>query len=149
MGDLLGEGIEPSWMLGGAQSQTIAHNQWAAFQDRFVHGWREFAARYGYDSFWSDNLPAFHTYAYGANINIEATPQTQGLAPETRMRPDNDSDSDSDSSDDSGDEEEEEEDEGSSGEQGEKQRTPACVEGEDEHMSAQGLELNQRKPQEA
>lgn len=124
-------------MLGGAQSQTIAHNQWAAFQDHFVDGWREFATRYAYDTFWSDNLPAFHAYDYGANINIEATSQIQDLAPETRLRPDNDSDSDSGSDGDNGGDGEEE---GDGGERNDAQRSPASIEAEDELMSAQGLE---------
>jgi hypothetical protein len=43
-GELLGEGIEPSWRLDDPQSQTISYNKWAAFQELFMEGWPEFGA---------------------------------------------------------------------------------------------------------
>src|SRR5436189_3915853 len=34
--DLLGEGVEPSWKLGGRRATKIASNKWTRFQEIFV-----------------------------------------------------------------------------------------------------------------
>ncbi|OAQ59069.2 hypothetical protein VFPPC_12280 [Pochonia chlamydosporia 170] len=84
---LLGEGVEPSWVLNGKRSQTITFNKWTIFQELFMERWEQFAARHSYDLFWTENQPAFHAYDYGANIEIEVTKQIQALEPETHIRP--------------------------------------------------------------
>lgn len=33
---LLGEGIEPSWVLNGKHSQTITFKKWTTFQELFI-----------------------------------------------------------------------------------------------------------------
>lgn len=84
---LLGEGVEPSWVLNGKHSQTITFKKWTTFQELFMERWEQFAARHSYDLFWTENQPAFHAYDYGANIEIEVTEQIQALEPETHIRP--------------------------------------------------------------
>ncbi|KAF5120471.1 hypothetical protein E5D57_013504 [Metarhizium anisopliae] len=84
---LLGEGIEPSWVLNSKHSQTITFKKWTTFQELFMERWERFAARHSYDPFWSENQPAFHAYDYGANIEIDVTEQIQVLEPETHVRP--------------------------------------------------------------
>ncbi|KAH7205453.1 uncharacterized protein BKA55DRAFT_530345 [Fusarium redolens] len=37
-GQLLGEGVEPSWKLNGSQSQTLSYEKWTVFQELFVEG---------------------------------------------------------------------------------------------------------------
>lgn len=93
-GELLGEGVEPSWTLGGRESQTIAYNKWVAFQRLFMERWSSFVAEHGHDRFWQDNRPAFHTYDYGANIEIAVTEQLHALERETPLRPSNEDDDD-------------------------------------------------------
>ena len=41
-GQLLGEGVEPSWKLNGSQSQTLSYEKWSVFQELFVEGWQGF-----------------------------------------------------------------------------------------------------------
>lgn len=89
-GELLGEGIEPSWTLGGQQTQTITYNKWTAFQEIFMEGWAGFARQNAHEPFWVDNRPAFHAYDYGANIEIDVTEHVQALGREARIRPDED-----------------------------------------------------------
>ncbi|CAM1503465.1 Fc.00g082410.m01.CDS01 [Cosmosporella sp. VM-42] len=111
-GELLGEGIEPSWTLGGQQSQSITHNKWTAFQELFMDGWGDFVERYSHDPFWAENQPAFHAYDYGANIEIEVTEQVQSLEREARIRPDeDDEDEDEDEVENDGDDDDTEEEE--------------------------------------
>ncbi|CAM1501432.1 Fc.00g034160.m01.CDS01 [Cosmosporella sp. VM-42] len=111
-GELLGEGIEPSWILGGQQSQSITHNKWTAFQELFMDGWGDFVERYSHDPFWAENQPAFHAYDYGANIEIEVTEQVQSLEREARIRPDeDDEDEDEDEVENDGDDDDTEEEE--------------------------------------
>lgn len=97
-GDLLGQGIEPSWLLGGKHSKSIPYDKWTAFQSLFAEGWDDFAAEHAYDEFWTENHPAFHTFDHGANIQIDADGPLQDLTRETRLRPDEEDDAD-DSSD--------------------------------------------------
>ncbi|KAL6405471.1 hypothetical protein AUP68_11227 [Ilyonectria robusta] len=89
-GELLGEGIEPSWALGGQQSQTITYNKWTAFQEIFMEGWADFVAQNAHEPFWVDNQLAFHAYDYGANLEIDVTEHVQTLEREARIRPDED-----------------------------------------------------------
>ena len=103
-GELLGEGIEPAWTLGGQQSQTITYNKWTAFQEIFMEGWVDFVEQYAHEPFWAETQLAFHAYDYGANIEIDVTEQIQSLEREARMRPDEDEDE--------GGEEDDEDDEG-------------------------------------
>ncbi|KAM6506728.1 hypothetical protein FALCPG4_014960 [Fusarium falciforme] len=88
-GELLGEGVEPRWALGGAEAQMIAFDKWVTFQTRFMEGWEEFidglSARGG-DTFWLDHQPAFHAYDYGANIKIEVNEEIANLEQETVIR---------------------------------------------------------------
>ncbi|PNP61153.1 hypothetical protein FNYG_14110 [Fusarium nygamai] len=98
-GQLLGEGVEPSWKLNGSQSQTLSYEKWTAFQKLFVEGWQGFCEQNSHDRFWSDHQPAFHAYDHGANIEIKVNGQLQALPKETRLRKaseDEESDSDSD-----------------------------------------------------
>ncbi|GKU11743.1 unnamed protein product, partial [Fusarium langsethiae] len=37
-GELLGEGIEPRWTLGGSEAQMIAFDKWVIFQTLFMDG---------------------------------------------------------------------------------------------------------------
>ena len=98
LGELLGEGVEPSWKLDGPHSQKLAFNKWTTFQERFMQEWSGYVAGQSCDSFWMENQPAFHAYDYGANIEIEVNEQLQSLPKETRLRVDDDnSDSDSES----------------------------------------------------
>lgn len=85
-GDLLGEGIEPSWTLGGGNSTTVQFNKWTIFQQLFMDGWIEFIEEYSTDPFWRQSQPAFHAYDYGANIEIELNAGIKSLPAETRLR---------------------------------------------------------------
>jgi hypothetical protein len=89
-GDLLGEGVEPAWVLDGTASQVITSNKWSLFQDRFMSQWPQYVQQHSYDSFWRENTPAFHAYDYGANIEIPVTERLQSLPAETRLRPTDD-----------------------------------------------------------
>jgi hypothetical protein len=93
IGELLGEGVEPAWKLGGNISKDITSNKWTIFQEYFMHNWSNFAERNSHDSFWLDNHPAFHAYDYGANIPIEVTDSLEVLAEEIRTSVTDDSDS--------------------------------------------------------
>lgn len=96
--ELLGEGLEPSWILGGPASQKITLNKWTIFQQHFMSGWIDYVTTHSCDVFWTENHPAFHAYDYGANIDIKVSKQLHSLAKETSLRPpDESSDSDSDS----------------------------------------------------
>jgi hypothetical protein len=97
--ELLGEGIEPSWKLGGPQSQNISFNKWTIFQEQFMDSWEGYVEGHAYDEFWTDNKPAFHAYDYGANIEIQVNEVLKALPRETRLGHD-DEESESDSSDD-------------------------------------------------
>lgn len=83
-GELLGEGVEPGWVLGGQQSQMIAFGKWATFQHFFMEGWADLVERQSHDPFWVNNQPAFHAYDYGANIEIKVNPDIQNLEREVR-----------------------------------------------------------------
>lgn len=85
-GELLGEGIEPSWVLGGQHSQMIAFSKWATFQELFMEGWPDFVEQQSHDTYWVDNQPAFHAYDYGANIEIKVNSVIQNLEQETRIQ---------------------------------------------------------------
>ena len=97
--ELLGEGIEPSWKLGGPQSQNISFNRWTTFQEHFMDRWEDYVEGRACDEFWTDNRPAFHAYDYGANIEIKVNDVLQTLPREARLQQD-DEESDSDSGDD-------------------------------------------------
>lgn len=88
-GELLGEGVEPRWALGGKETQMIAFDKWVIFQTLFMDGWTEFLERFSVedDPFWTDHQPAFHAYDYGANINIEVNEGIANLEEETVIRP--------------------------------------------------------------
>lgn len=104
---LLGEGIEPSWVLNGQMKQTITYNKWVEFQRLFMERWPGFVSRYSYDTFWTENQPAFHAYDYGANIEIAITQEVHALRPEAHIRPRH-SDADDENEEGEGPEEEEE-----------------------------------------
>jgi len=70
-GELIGEGVEPLWMLDGPHSANIQCKKWTAFQITFMEEWDSFVQEYSCDDFWMENQPAFHAYDYGANIEIE------------------------------------------------------------------------------
>lgn len=94
-GELLGEGVEPSWRLDGPHTQKITFNKWTTFQEKFMLEWPAYIRRSTQDAFWTENQPAFHAYDYGANIEIEATEQMRSVPKETRLRPvEEESDSD-------------------------------------------------------
>lgn len=86
-GELVGEGVEGSWGLGGKERQTMAFNRWVRFQELFMAGWSAFTQQHRYDRFWAENHPAFHAYDYGANIEIEVTEQLESLEREIPLRP--------------------------------------------------------------
>ncbi|KAF6527787.1 hypothetical protein HZS61_008089 [Fusarium oxysporum f. sp. conglutinans] len=88
-GELLGEGVEPRWALGGKETQMIAFDKWVIFQTLFMDGWTGFLERFSVqdDTFWTDHQPAFHAYDYGANINIEVNEGIANLEEETVIRP--------------------------------------------------------------
>jgi hypothetical protein len=87
MGELLGEGVEPSWRLDGPHTQKITFNKWTTFQEKFMLAWPAYVRESAQDTFWTENQPAFHAYDYGANIEIEATEQMRSVPKETRLRP--------------------------------------------------------------
>lgn len=89
IGDLLGEGVEPSWTLNGSHSQKITFNKWTIFQNRFMEEWESYVQECSCDNFWMENQPAFHAYDYGANIEIEVNEQLRTLPKETRLRRNN------------------------------------------------------------
>jgi len=96
-GDLIGEGIEPSWTLGNSAVKEIDSNKWRVFQSRFMENWGAFVEQYSFDKFWVANQPAFHAYDYGANVEIEVTTRITSLPQEVSQRPADDTeDSDSD-----------------------------------------------------
>ncbi|KAI3571220.1 hypothetical protein IWW34DRAFT_898931 [Fusarium oxysporum f. sp. albedinis] len=88
-GELLGEGVEPRWALGGKETQMIAFDKWVIFQTLFMDGWTGFLEKFSVqdDTFWTDHQPAFHAYDYGANINIEVNEGIANLEEETVIRP--------------------------------------------------------------
>lgn len=88
-GELLDEGVEPRWALGGKDTQMIAFDKWVTFQTLFMDGWTGFLEWISVqaDSFWTDHQPAFHAYDYGANINIEVNEGIANLEEETVIRP--------------------------------------------------------------
>jgi hypothetical protein len=95
IGELLGEGVEPSWRLDGPHAQKITFNKWTIFQEAFMREWPEYVRQNTQDQFWTESQPAFHAYDYGANIEIEATERLRSVPKETRLRA---ADEDSDSS---------------------------------------------------
>jgi hypothetical protein len=100
IGELLGEGVEPSWRLDGPHSQKITFNKWTTFQETFMQEWLEYVRQNTKDPFWMESQPAFHAYDYGANIEIDATEQLRLVPKETRLRTaEEDSDSGSDTTD--------------------------------------------------
>jgi hypothetical protein len=96
IGELLGEGIEPSWRLDGSHSQNITFNKWTTFQERFMQDWSSYVQQHSRDAFWTENQPAFHAYDYGANIEIEVSEQLRSLPKETRLRADDEASESSD-----------------------------------------------------
>jgi hypothetical protein len=84
--ELLGEGIEASWKLGGHHTTDIALNQWTIFQETFTTQWPAFVAANTSDDFWIHNQPAFHAYDYGSNVEIDVSPQITLLPALTRLR---------------------------------------------------------------
>ena len=87
IGELLGEGVEPSWRLDGPHTQKITFNKWTTFQEAFMLGWTEHVRQNTQDTFWTENQPAFHAYDYGANIEINVANQLRAVPKETRLRP--------------------------------------------------------------
>lgn len=95
-GELVGKGVEPSWVLGGRQARQMEFNVWTKFQVEFMSGWAEFVEENVDDEFWTSNRPAFHAYDYGADIHIEVTEQLSSLPREGRLRTEGDSDGEDD-----------------------------------------------------
>ena len=89
IGELLGQGVEPSWTLNGSHVKGISFDKWAVFQNRFMEEWDSFVQEYSCDNFWMENQPAFHAYDYGANLEIELNEQLRSLPKETRLRQNN------------------------------------------------------------
>ena len=87
IGELLGEGVEPSWRLDGPHTQKITSKKWTTFQEAFMLGWEEHVRQNTRDLFWTENQPAFHAYDYRANIKIDVTDQLRAVPKETRLRP--------------------------------------------------------------
>jgi hypothetical protein len=87
VGELLGEGVEPSWRLDGPHTQKITFNKWTTFQEAFMLGWPEHVRHSTQDTFWTENQPAFHAYDYGANIEIDVADRLRAVPKETRLRP--------------------------------------------------------------
>lgn len=90
--ELLGLGVEASWMLDGPQSQNITFNKWTIFQEQFMQHWHQYVAEHTTDPFWHQHQPAFHAYDYGANIPIVVSDFVQSLSPEVSLRPSRDDD---------------------------------------------------------
>ncbi|KAK2684483.1 hypothetical protein QWA68_016508 [Fusarium oxysporum] len=88
-GELLGEGVEPRWALGGTETKMIAFDKWVIFQALFMDGWTGFLEKLSTqgDNFWTDHQPVFHAYDYGANINIEVNEGIANLEQETVVKP--------------------------------------------------------------
>ncbi|KAG7402837.1 hypothetical protein Forpe1208_v016711 [Fusarium oxysporum f. sp. rapae] len=101
-GELLGEGVEPSWGLNDRRTSSLSYDKWTIFQTLFMKNWRTFSENHAYDRFWVDNEPAFHTYDCGANIEIKVNKEVEDLPMETRLRSESEDDEDSDSDSDSG-----------------------------------------------
>ena len=85
--ELIGQGVEDSWVLDGLASQNMTLTKWTIFQQRFMEHWPAHVAAHGTDSFWLENLPAFHAYDYGANIEIDVNDYLHSLPQETPLRP--------------------------------------------------------------
>ena len=51
--------------------------------------WVNYVEEYLQDNFWIENQPAFHTYNYGANIEIKVNEQLESLPKETCLCQDN------------------------------------------------------------
>ena len=98
--ELLGEGVEASWKLDGAQSQNITFNKWTIFQEQFMQHWNHYIQEHTTDVFWHQNQPAFHAYDYGANIPIVISDYVCSLSPEVSLRPPQDDESDASDDDD-------------------------------------------------
>ncbi|KAH7334190.1 hypothetical protein BKA66DRAFT_480077 [Pyrenochaeta sp. MPI-SDFR-AT-0127] len=98
IGELLGEGVEPSWKLDGHHTQKITFNKWTTFQEIFMQEWLEYVRHNTQDTFWAENQPAFHAYDYGANIEIDVAEQLRSVPKEARLRSvEEDSESDEES----------------------------------------------------
>jgi hypothetical protein len=100
-GELLGEGVEPSWGLNDRRTSSLSYDKWTTFQTLFMKNWKTFSENHAYDRFWIDNEPAFHTYDCGANIEIEVNEELEDLPMETRLRSESEDDEDPDSDSDS------------------------------------------------
>jgi hypothetical protein len=87
LGELLGEGVEPSWRLDGPQTRKMTLNKWTTFQEAFMLGWPAYIGLNTQDPFWTESQPAFHAYDYGANIQISVADQLRAMPKETRLRP--------------------------------------------------------------
>lgn len=87
LNELLGEGVEASWVLDGPHVQTITFNRWTIFQEVFMENWEEYVHDHTEDSFWHENQPAFHAYDYGANIEIQVNDHLRSMPKEETLRP--------------------------------------------------------------
>lgn len=87
LNELLGEGVEASWVLDGPQVQTITFNRWTTFQEAFMENWEEYVRDHTEDPFWYENQPAFHAYDYGANIEIQVNDHIRSMPKEVTLRP--------------------------------------------------------------
>ncbi|KZF18785.1 hypothetical protein L228DRAFT_264294 [Xylona heveae TC161] len=68
---LVDRGLLPTWQLGKNESCTLHTREWRYFQECFVTAWQDLVLQHSQDTFWTDNLPAFHCYDYGSNVSIE------------------------------------------------------------------------------
>lgn len=84
-GELLGQGVEPLWRLGGPHSKNITFDKWSMFQAVFMQNWPQHVREHTQDPFWVVNEPAFHAYDYGANIEIPVNAQLQAFPKESRL----------------------------------------------------------------
>jgi len=102
LNELLGEGVEASWVLDGPHVQNITFNKWTTFQEAFMDHWDEYVHDHTEDSFWSENQPAFHAYDYGANIEIQVNDYVRSMPKEVSSRPMEDHSDDSEEESDDG-----------------------------------------------
>lgn len=128
MDGLVGEGVEPSWVLGGSEVQNVTLAKWTKFQEAFMENWTRHIEESSTDPFWKEHEPAFHAYDYGANIEIKTNEYLETMAEPTIFQ--REDATDEKESEDSEDEEidEGEEDE----EEGEQEQEQEEVEGEED-----------------
>ncbi|KAJ9415745.1 hypothetical protein QL093DRAFT_2568886 [Fusarium oxysporum] len=77
-GELLGEGVEPRWALGGKETQMIAFDKWVIFQTLFMDGWTGFLERPAYLDGLDDEFDESDDGYDGESNSVPATQQGWG-----------------------------------------------------------------------